>query len=148
MNLNAVVEETLLLMEKPLGTDGIRVSTSLDRTLPSILGDGSALHQVLLNLLTNAREAMAGRGEIRVDTSQSAPPGQVRLVVTDTGPGISPRDLPNIFDPFFTTKPDGTGLGLSLSYGIVQDHQGTVDVQSEPERGTTFILSFPVPGSD
>jgi signal transduction histidine kinase len=69
-------------------------------------------------------------------------------VVTDTGPGISAQDLPNIFDPFFTTKPDGTGLGLSLSYGIIHDHQGTVDVQSEPGRGTTFILTFPTPGSD
>jgi signal transduction histidine kinase len=69
-------------------------------------------------------------------------------VVTDTGPGISAQDLPNIFDPFFTTKPDGTGLGLSLSYGIIHDHQGTVDVQSEPGRGTTFVLTFPTSGSD
>ena len=148
VNLNTVVDETLLLMEKPLAADGIETTTSLDRTLPPILGDSNELHQVLLNLLTNAREAMTGRGTIRIETGWSEHPGRLRLVVTDTGPGISPRDLPNIFDPFFTTKPDGTGLGLSLSYGIIQDHQGTVDVQSEPGRGTTFILTFPTPGSD
>jgi PAS domain S-box-containing protein len=148
VDLNAVVDETLLLMEKSLTTDGIEVATSLDRTLPSILGDENELHQVLVNLLTNAREAMAGCGAIRIETGWSERSGHLRLKVTDTGPGIPAQDLANIFDPFFTTKPDGTGLGLSLSYGIIQDHQGTVDVQSEPGRGTTFILTFPTPGSD
>jgi len=143
VNLNTVVVETLLLIQKPLATEGIDISTSLDAALPMILGDGDALHQVLLNLLTNAREAIAGRGEIRIETAPSERPGWVRMVVADTGPGILPENLPNIFDPFFTTKPDGTGLGLSLSYGIIQDHGGTVDVQSSPGRGTTFVLTFP-----
>jgi signal transduction histidine kinase len=103
---------------------------------------------VLLSLPTNAREAMAGHGSIRIKTGWAERPGHLRLVVTDTGLRISAQHLPNIFDPFFTTKPDGTGLGLSLSYGIIQDHQGTVDVQSEPGRGTTFVLTLPTPGSD
>jgi PAS domain S-box-containing protein len=144
VNLNAVVDEALLLMQKALTTDGIQVTISLDPTLPPILGDADALHQVLLNLLSNAREAMAGRGEIRIETGPSEPAGRLRLVVRDTGPGISPEDFPNIFDPFFTTKADGTGLGLSLVYGIIQDHGGTIDVQSAPGTGTVFVLSFPV----
>jgi PAS domain S-box-containing protein len=143
VDLNAVVAETLLLIQKPLAVDGIQVTTSLDAALPMILGDADALHQVLLNLLTNAREAIAGRGEIRIGTGPAERAGHVRMVVEDTGPGIAAKDLPNIFDPFFTTKPDGTGLGLSLSYGIIQDHGGTVDVESAPGRGTTFVLTFP-----
>jgi PAS domain S-box-containing protein len=148
VDVNAVVDETLLLMEKALTTGGIQVTASLDRTLPSMVGDGNALHQVLLNLLSNAREAMDGRGRIRIETSRSELPGHLRLVVADTGPGIPAEHLPKIFDPFFTTKPDGTGLGLSISYGIIQEHQGTVDVQSAPGQGTTFVLTFPLPSAD
>ncbi len=148
VDLNAVVEETLLLMEKALVTDGIQLGTSLDRTLPPIRGDVNALHQVLLNLLANAREAMGGRGKISIETNRAELSGHLRLVVADTGPGIPAEHLPNIFDPFFTTKPDGTGLGLSISYGIIREHQGTVDVQSAPGLGTTFVLTFPLPPAD
>jgi hypothetical protein len=142
--LNAVVQETLLLMQKPLEVDGISLVTSLDPGLVPILGDASTLQQVLLNLVTNAREAMESGGEIRIETGPLAErPDWVRVVIADTGPGISPEELSKVFDPFFTTKKTGTGLGLSVSYGIVQDHHGTVDVQSVPGRGTTFILAFP-----
>ena len=144
VDLNAVVQETLLLMQKPLEVDGIRLTTRLDSALAPILGDASTLQQVLLNLVTNAREAMASGGEIRIETSPAAAPvGWVQLVIDDTGPGISPEELLKVFDPFYTTKKTGTGLGLSVSYGIIQDHHGTVDVQSVPGRGTTFVLAFP-----
>jgi PAS domain S-box-containing protein len=144
VDLNAVVQETLLLMQKPLEVDGIRLTTRLDPTLAPILGDASTLQQVLLNLVTNAREAMASGGEIRIETGPAtAPAGWVQLVINDTGPGISPEELLKVFDPFYTTKKTGTGLGLSVSYGIIQDHHGTVDVQSVPGRGTTFVLAFP-----
>jgi len=145
IDLNAVVAETLLLMRKPLEADGIVLVTSLDPSIDAILGDAGTLQQVLLNLVTNAREAMAGRGgEIRIETGIVAErPGWVRLVIGDTGPGISPEALSKVFDPFFTTKTTGTGLGLSVSYGIVQDHHGTVDVHSVPGKGTTFTLAFP-----
>ncbi|HSE06730.1 MAG TPA: ATP-binding protein, partial [Methylomirabilota bacterium] len=145
VDLNAVVDETLLLMEKALATDGIRVIVALDRALPPILGDAGALHQVLLNLLTNAREAMAGGGEITIETARSEAPGHLRLLVRDTGRGIAAQDVPNIFDPFFATKAEGTGLGLSITYGIIQDHQGAIDVRSDQGRGTTFVLTFPLP---
>jgi PAS domain S-box-containing protein len=144
VDLNAVVQETLLLMQRPLEVDGIRLTTRLDPTLAPILGDASTLQQVLLNLVTNAREAMASGGEIRIETSPAAAPTDwVQLVIDDTGPGISPEELSKVFDPFYTTKKTGTGLGLSVSYGIIQDHHGTVDVQSVPGRGTTFVLAFP-----
>ena len=143
LDLNAVVHETLLLMQKPLAVDNIVLVTRLDPELASIMGDASTLQQVLLNLVTNAREAMGSGGQIRIETGPAERPGWVRLVIADTGPGISPEDLSRVFDPFFTTKPSGSGLGLSVSYGIVQDHRGTVDVQSIPGQGTTFVLAFP-----
>ena len=87
---------------------------------------------------------MAAGGEIRVETATVPDkPGLIRLVIADTGPGIAPDVLSKIFDPFFTTKRSGTGLGLSVTYGIIQDHGGQVDVQSAPGRGTTFTLTFP-----
>jgi len=146
VDLNTVVAETLLLVKKPLEVDGILLVTSLDPSLGAIVGDAGTLQQVLLNLVTNAREAMGGRGgEIRIETGiASERPGWVRVVVRDTGPGISPEELSKVFDPFYTTKKTGTGLGLSVSYGIIQDHHGTVDVQSVPGKGTTFVLAFPV----
>jgi two-component system, cell cycle sensor histidine kinase and response regulator CckA len=144
VDLNLVVTETLLLAGKPMSTDNVRIGTALDPSLPPLLGNANALQQVLLNLITNAREAMVGGGEIRIETGLDPDrPGRVRLVVADTGPGISASHLPHLFEPFYTTKPSGTGLGLAVSYGIVQDHLGTIDVQSPPGQGATFILSFP-----
>jgi len=86
---------------------------------------------------------MTGGGEIRIETGPVAErPNWVRVVVADTGPGISPEQLSKVFNPYYTTKSNGTGLGLSVSYGIIQDHHGTVDVQSVPGTGTTFVLAF------
>ena len=143
LDLNAVVEESLQLMQKPLAADNVHIVASLDRALAPILGDATALHQVLMNLLTNAREAMPAGGQVRIETAPAERPGWIRLLVADTGEGIPAEDVSKIFDPFFTTKRTGTGLGLSVTYGIIQEHGGTVDVQSRPGAGTTFILSFP-----
>jgi PAS domain S-box-containing protein len=143
VDLNRVVDETLLLVEKMIVKDGLMLRRALAPGLPQIWGDANALQQVVMNLVTNARDAVRGGGEISVETSAVAEPaGGVQLIVRDTGPGIPPEILPKIFDPFFTTKTEGTGLGLSISYGIVREHQGTVDVQSAPGRGTTFVLTF------
>src|SRR5688572_19787159 len=144
IDLNTIVDEALLLMQKPLGAEDIRVLATLDRTLPSLLGDPNALHQVLMNLLTNAREAMAGGGEIRIETARAERPDWIRLRVADTGPGIPPEDITKVFDPFYTTKRTGTGLGLSVTYGIIREHGGTIDVTSRPGAGTAFTLEFPV----
>src|SRR4029453_13865743 len=109
-------------------------------------GDPNTLQEVLLNLVTNAREAMAsGGGEIRIETRVVAErPGWMRVVIRDTGPGIFPEELSKVVAPSYTTKRTATRLGLSVSYGSIQGHHGTVDVQSVPGKGTTFILAFPV----
>jgi PAS domain S-box-containing protein len=148
VDVNHLLEETLLLIERPMIKQGVKVTRKLAPNLPPVWGDSNSLQQVVLNLLTNARDAVAGGGEICVETSHPVgDPDMVRLRVRDSGPGIEPETLPRIFEPFFTTKSNGTGLGLSISYGIVQEHHGTVDVQSRPHEGTTFILTLPVKGA-
>jgi PAS domain S-box-containing protein len=144
VDLNRVVEETLLLVGKSMSTQNVRIVTALDPALPPLLGDGNALQQVVLNLLTNAHEAMPDGGEIRVETGcRPGEPPRVQLLVSDTGTGISPVDLPHVFEPFYTTKATGTGLGLAVSYGIVHAHEGSIEVDSTPGQGTTFRLAFP-----
>ncbi len=144
VDLNHVIEETLLLAEKQVNRAGITIRRALAPGLPPIRGDAGTLQQVVLNLVTNAGDAIAGSGEIRIETrALSEPAGAVQLTVADTGAGIEPEAIPRIFDPFYTSKAEGTGLGLSVSHGIVRDHGGTIDVLSQPGVGTTFVLTFP-----
>jgi protein-histidine pros-kinase len=143
-DLNAVVEETLLLFETHAMKAGIAVQRHLAPGLPLVEGDANELQQVLLNLLNNARDALGNHGEIRVETGPaSEPPSWVRMRVSDTGPGIPPEIREQIFLPFFTTKAGGTGLGLAISYRIVRDHQGLLEVRSEPGAGTIFAIVLP-----
>ena len=144
VNLNRVAEEILQLVQRDMDRARVRVVLQRDETLPEIAADANAIGQVLLNLLTNARRAMEGGGEIKIETGYDPEARMVRLVVRDTGSGIAPDILAKIFDPFFTTKSDGTGLGLSVSHGIIHDHQGSVDVESEVGKGTTFTVILPV----
>jgi two-component system NtrC family sensor kinase len=144
IDLSVVVEATLLLAGKQLSREGTHVRTTLDAGLPRILGDPTALEQVLMNLLFNARDAMPTGGTVEIEPSTDpAPPGAIRLIVSDTGHGMSPEILAKLSEPFFTTKPGGSGLGLSVSYTIIREHAGTVHVRSEPGRGTTFTILFP-----
>jgi len=144
VDLNHLVEDALLLIERQVSKLGIAIRRSLAPELPRVLGDDRALEQVLINLLTNARDALGPGGAITVETSVVPErPEAVRLTVRDSSPGIPTDVLPRIFDPFFTTKTDGTGLGLAISYGIVREHEGTIDVESSPGQGTTFTLTFP-----
>src|SRR4029450_4503415 len=149
VDLNQVVEETLLLMEKDLVKRGIAIRRSLAANLPTVQGDSSALQQVMMNLLSNAGDALGSGGALSLETRPvSGDEGAIRLTVHDTGPGMSPEILPKIFDPFYTTKSDGTGLGLSISYSIVREHKGTIDVESLPGKGTIFVLTFPGAGRE
>ncbi len=166
VDVNQVVEEALLLVEKQLAKEGIALKQDLARDLPKIQGSPNHLEQVIVNLLTNAREAMPRGGVLRVSTTVQRPPStddrmeedrhgrrssviehdMVGIQISDTGLGIPPEILPRIFDPFFTTKEQGSGLGLSITYGIVREHGGTITVDSLPGEGSSFIIQLPIPG--
>lgn len=120
----------------------ISVKTALE-DVPDILGSASELREVFVNLILNAVQAMPEGGTLRFETSTNEK-GRVSVKVTDTGIGMSDEVQQNIFEPLFTTKGEqGTGMGLAASYGIIQEHEGTIDVSSEPGEGTTFTLTFP-----
>jgi two-component system NtrC family sensor kinase len=142
VDLNRVVDDVLLLVAPQIAKSGVAIGVGLHPELPHVTADGQALQQVVLNLITNAWEA--GAGQITVETRPIGdPPDRVEIVVADTGPGIAPEDQRRMFDAFFTTRSDGTGLGLSITHGIVRDHEGTIHVESEPGKGTRFVISLP-----
>jgi signal transduction histidine kinase len=144
VNLNSVVEDSLVLVRRQFNKQGVQIETTLDRQLPPILGDPNAIEQVLMNLLVNAREAMPDGGRIGVETSVTSDrPGWLSLSVSNTGGGIQPTALPKLFDLLYTTKGGGTGLGLWISRRIITDHQGFIDARSEPAEGTKFIVLLP-----
>jgi PAS domain S-box-containing protein len=154
VDLNRLLRDTLTLLEHQFKTAMIRVDTDLDPNLPRIHGNEGKLQQVVLNLLLNARDAMHGSSDARIRIATEQKAGHVWVVVQDFGDGIEPENLHRIFDPFFTTKTKpnngqhkGTGLGLAVSYGIMQEHAGKMHVQSEVGEGTTFRLEFPAPGA-
>jgi len=144
VDLNKVVRETLSLVEHQFVQVSMKTELALDDKIASVKGSPGKLQQVFLNLFLNARDAMESGGTLTIETRQVN--GSVRVSVRDTGAGISADNLARIFDPFFTTKgaKKGTGLGLSVSYGIVREHGGDITVQSQPGRGTQFLLTFPV----
>ena len=143
VDVNRVLEETLSLVTHPLKAAQIQVVKNLDQKLPSVRGSANKLQQVFLNLFLNARDAMPGGGMLEIRTL--AQNGSVEIEVVDTGAGIPREHIHRIFDPFFTTKGSGrgTGLGLSVSYGIIKEHAGKVDVRSTPGKGTSFHVEFP-----
>ena len=143
IDVNRVVEETLSLVAHPLKSSHIQVVKQLGETLPAVRGSANKLQQVFLNLFLNARDAMPSGGMLEVRTT--AHNGSVEIEVADTGAGIPREHIHRIFDPFFTTKASGrgTGLGLSVSYGIIKEHAGKIDVRSTPGKGTSFHVEFP-----
>ena len=129
----------------PIVQPGVRVIRELDPDLPLINADPNRLNQVLVNLIINAVDAMEGKGTLTLRTFQQPGEKKIVLEVSDTGMGIPAENLSKIFEPFFTTKEvgKGTGLGLSTVYGIVQEHGGTIEVESTVGKGTTFTIKFP-----
>ena len=144
VDANQVVEETLLLIEKQLLREQIALERCLASDLPKVMGSPNHLEQVLLNLITNARDAMTVGDRLRVESRMSPDGARVQIVIADTGKGIPAELAERIFDPFFTTKAGGTGLGLSISYGIIKEHGGTLEVESEVGKGATFTIGLPV----
>jgi len=145
MDMNVAVEEAMLIVGTEARGGMLRYETNLDRSLPEVMSERSALEQVLINLILNARDA--GARLIRIETALApGAPGNLRLSVSDDGSGIKSELLGKLFRPFFTTKPKGTGLGLWLSQRIVQDHGGSIAVESVAGKGTTFRITLPTVG--
>ncbi len=146
-DLNRLIRATLSLVEHKLKLANITLRTDLALDLPPVDCDGSQIQQVVLNLILNASEAVQakGAGVVEVHSGATADGRGVWFSVRDSGEGIPEAILPRIFDPFFTTKPEGkgVGLGLSVSYGIIQAHSGEIDVQSRPGEGSVFTVTLP-----
>lgn len=143
-DVNRVVENVLTLAEKRLQHGDVEVHAELTEGLPAIPIVSDQISQVILNLLINAVEAMPAGGSLRLKTELSDDGGHVLFRVRDSGPGMSAEQINRLFEPFYTTKPNGTGLGMAISYGIIERHGGTIDVSSEPGQGTTFVVALPV----
>lgn len=141
-DLNTTVEHAVMLGRQQALARSVMIALHKDPTLPDVEHDGDQIHQVLLNLLLNALQAIDLEG--RIDVTLRAQDGMAAVDVADNGRGIAPETLPNIFRPFYTTKGDGTGLGLSLARRIVEDHQGRIDVTSALGQGTTFTVLLPL----
>ncbi|MGA2490441.1 MAG: cache domain-containing protein [Anaerolineales bacterium] len=146
-NVNTLLKGCISLVEKQAPFHNIQLVTDLESNLPSVVLDPSQVERVFLNLIINAAEAMDGNGRLTITTRQNLKKESVEIRVQDTGHGISAENMSKIFDPFFTTKETGhgVGLGLAISYGIVQEHGGSITVESELEKGTTFTVSMPLP---
>jgi two-component system, cell cycle sensor histidine kinase and response regulator CckA len=158
LDLHALVREVTALLGRTFDR-AITIRHQLQAERSLLCGDPGQLHQALLNLAINARDAMPEGGELRFATevipdqrvpraehARLQPGDHLLLEVADSGSGIAPGDLPHIFEPFFTTKAQGkgSGMGLAMVYGIVQDHAGAIEVHSQPGQGTTFRLFFPL----
>ncbi len=154
-DVNVIIRDTLTLLDHQFRTAQISVETNLMPDLPAIMGNAGKLQQVFLNLFLNAKDAMAGAaarpGEQRTLRIATEVNGHVSISIADSGSGIAPEHLRRIYDPFFTTKaarrdgqPRGTGLGLAVTYGIIQEHSGKIHVESQVGSGTTFYLEFPL----
>jgi two-component system cell cycle sensor histidine kinase/response regulator CckA len=158
VSINSAIKELVKMLEETFPKT-ITLSLKLDKTIPIVSMDPTQLHQTLLNLCVNARDAMSGRGVLTIATQlakrqtvaarfpQAKANHYVQVNVTDTGVGMDEKTKRRVFEPFFTTKEEGkgTGLGLAVVYGVLQAHDGFVDVESEPGAGATFQLFFPVP---
>jgi len=146
MDLVAVVQDTYELIQKSFDKK-IAISIDVPDFLP-VMGDPAGLNQAIMNLCTNARDAMSGGGDLRLKARRVR--DYAEIMVSDTGHGMNKETLEKCFDPFFTTKPvgEGTGLGLSTTYGIVKSHDGVIRVQSDPNSGSSFYITLPLVESD
>jgi two-component system, NtrC family, sensor kinase len=144
-NVNSVIDQALRLIQHQVELSAIHVEEHLDPDLPLIDCDGAQIEQVLLALLMNATDAMPQGGNVWITSTADADANQLRIVVRDDGAGIPPEILPRIFEPFLTTKETGrgVGLGLAISHSILERHSGTIAVQSEVGKGTTFTVTLP-----
>ncbi len=146
VNVSTLIEHITALMQFEAEERKIRLEQAVEEPLPSVLGDETAISQVLVNIVVNAFHAMPNGGLCRIAAEARHANGTRWLVVSvkDTGIGIKKEELARVFEPFYTTKSSGTGLGLAIAYRIMEDHGGTIQVSSTPGIGTTAVLTFPV----
>ncbi len=146
VDINQTIVDMFDLVRDHILFRQVRVEMKLGEALPKIWGNRSNLEQVALNMMINAAEAMEGQGTLTVETKYCASESNFCIYFRDTGPGIGKENLNKIFEPFFTTKKrgKGTGLGLSISHGIIRNHGGSIQINSKPGQGTTFIIQLPV----
>jgi signal transduction histidine kinase len=143
-DINAVIQKTLPLVQNMIDVSNIETTVKLEDGLPHLYIDEDQIQQVLVNLITNAVQATPAGGKLFISSRLERGGDSVDITVMDTGRGISPEFLPHIFDPFFSTKGEGgTGLGLSVSYGIIKNHNGEIRVASKVGVGTTFTIELP-----
>jgi two-component system NtrC family sensor kinase len=144
-DINTVVHKTLTLVQNMIDVSNVETKVTLDDHLPPVFVDEHQIQQVLVNLITNAVQAMSTGGKLFIATRPGKRGDSVEITVMDTGKGIAPEFLAHIFDPFFSTKGEGgTGLGLSVSYGIIKNHKGEIRVESKVGVGTTFTIELPI----
>ncbi len=141
VDINHLLDDILVQLPHQVDMTDVTIERDYDMQAPQLSGDAGQLRQVFVNLLLNAVEAMSGKGVLHLSTTVRG--DTISVAIADDGPGMKPEHADRIFDPFFTTKKQGTGLGLSVSYGIVQHHGGTITVSTAPEQGTTFTVSLP-----
>ncbi len=146
VDIHKVIEEVISFVRHHADLEKIRLETFYDRRISPLLLDEKKIKQVLINLIMNARHAVDGKGSITVSTALNENQTKAVIKVKDDGYGIEKKNLNRIFDPFFTTKPtgQGTGLGLSVSYGIIKNHGGSIYVRSQPGQGSTFTIVLPL----
>jgi two-component system sensor histidine kinase HydH len=142
--LNDLVRSTLLLLQKEVDRCGIRLEVELDPALPALWLDPDQIRQVLLNILINAIQAMPEGGRLEVRSGWEAAKGEAAIEVADTGPGVPDAELDQIFDPFYSTRPDGSGLGLSICYQLVERHGGRILAENRPQGGLRLVVRLPL----
>jgi PAS domain S-box-containing protein len=143
LDLRGAIEDSLEMFQERLAKSRVKVEMQIDEACPRVLADGDQMSQVMINLIMNALHAMEDGGTLRIAMAQDEE--MVKLAVADTGHGIPPEAVKRIFEPFFTTKEfgKGTGLGLTVVKGIIEEHHGTITVESEEGRGTRFTILLP-----
>jgi len=145
VDLEEIVDNTARMVNNEMKLNNIRFAKEFEAGLPRVRLDKGGLQQVLLNLFINGIQIMGKGGELRVNIRRAEHPGEVRIDVLDSGPGIPEEDLGQVFDPFFTTKKEGegTGLGLSVSYSIIEKNGGRMEVKSRMGEGACFSIFLP-----
>jgi len=145
-NINSIILELIALIEPQAKVQNIMISIELKSDLPQLMVDAQQLHQALMNIILNSLEAMPQGGKLKVRSGYDQRDETIKIEITDTGYGIPEENLPYLFEPFFSSKPEGkgTGLGLSIVYEVIDEHNGSIELESEVGKGTTFTVKLPI----